>query len=352
MKKHLLSSILLFTSFLGCQKEESSTSTAFPIFTWGFSVEGFPITKSKLDKINEETKIPPQLVQFYLQWPSSPKKFESITSSLESIASTGAIPCITWEPMTVIDGKMIAIPYEQILNGDYDTYLLKIAAEIEAWGEPIIIRFAHEMNLDHYHWGGTLEEYNINSPKHYAEMFRYVVSLFKKHNITNGLWAFCPNNNSVPNLPWNTPRNYYPGDNYVDLLGMDGYNWDITPQIAKKRNQAWDKPWSSFEDIFTHLYRDLKKIAPHKPIIVFETASVDREGKRKSAWIKDAIKTAKKWGLLGIVWFQVNKEEDWRINQHDDFTYIPLIRTSINPIQGWAKEDIRNRMLKSGSKAL
>ncbi len=68
-----------------------------------------------------------------------------------------------------------------------------------------------------------------------------------------------------------------------------------------------------FEKIFQPLYNELRGMAPDKPIMVFETASVrgEIEG-AKTRWITEMITTAKKWRLSGIVWFQVNKEVDWR----------------------------------------
>lgn len=323
--------LLLGISLSGQSKESQFQAAKHPFFIWGFSIEGFPITDNRLDKLEQETKIQAQLIQFYLQWPATLNHFESIRTSLEAISNKGAMACLSWEPMAIVQGKEKKIPAEYILNGQYDAYLNHMANEIKAWDKPLIIRFAHEMNLEKYHWGVRKEKFNQDSPKLYIQMFRYLVNYFKKQNVNQILWAFCPNVESYPNQPWNTPNNYYPGDEYVDILGMDGYNWEITPEIAKKRGQSWIKPWISFQQIFEPLYQDLKKIAPQKPIIVFETATVDREGGKKSIWIKEAIQTAKKWGLIGIIWFQVNKEEDWRINQ-DNLNYLPFVRSATNPI--------------------
>lgn len=344
MNKKGLIPFLCLLFLISCQRSESpNASFKQPLFVWGFSIEGFPLSNNVLEKLEQEIKIAPQIIQFYLQWPVSLERFESIRPSLEAIASQGAIPCMTWEPMTTMNKTETMIPFEDILNGQYDDYLIQMAQDIKGWNQPLIIRLAHEMNLNRYHWGGTLDQFNSDSPKQYIQMFRYIVNLFHTHGLENVLWAFCPNVDSVPNQPWNTPRHYYPGDEYVDLLGMDGYNWDITEEMAKERKQTWAKPWISFQELFGHLYQDLKTIAPHKPILVFETASVDRKGEQKSKWIKEAIETAKKWNLLGIIWFQIHKEEDWRINQNNDAAYIPIIRLATNPLKGWIEHDLNEK---------
>lgn len=328
-RKWLLACLLLLG--WGCQKDKMETTSVPTFLAWGFSIEGFPVTKQDLEKVEQETKLAAQIIQFYLQWPQSAEHFESILPSLEAIVSVGAIPCITWEPMFIMDQKEKTISYERILDGHYDGYLNEIANEIKQWNKPIIIRFAHEMNLKRYHWGTSEEEYGAKSPEIYIKLFRYVATFFKNQNVKNVRWVFCPNVDSIPNEAWNQARNYYPGDAYVDILGMDGYNWAITSNIASERQLSWTKPWMSFEQIFQGLYSELKQISPHKPIMVFETASVNREDRKKSMWLKDALEVAKRWKLMGMIWFQSNKEENWLIQQDGDYSYVPVVRTAIFP---------------------
>lgn len=342
--KGLICCLFIFGFLLGDEKQklpEIPSRLEHPLFIWGFSVEGFPISEKNLNDLENETKISAQCIQFYLQWASEPKNFLPLKSSLEAISSSGAIPCLTWEPHIVLREIYHAIPYDKILKGEYDAYFDHIIKDIKAWNKCLIIRFAHEMNLDKYHWGGNENQFNQNSPEHYIQMFRYVVDYFKKQKVDQVFWAFCPNAESVPNLLWNHSRNYYPGDDYVDILGMDGYNWDITDEGAGLVGKKWTQQWLSFEQIFSKIYQELKDLAPGKPIIVFETASVDRKGGKKIVWIKEAIETAKKWGLMGIIWFQISKEEDWRLNQHRETGYIPVVKAAMNPLQN-ALKNIRD----------
>lgn len=294
--------------------------TPSPPLFWGLVVEGFPITEATLEEKEKETGISPQLILFYLQWQ---KTSQELNPTLELIWNRRAVPCITWEPISLGSGHEEMILIEEL--GEYENYIQEMAEQIRHWGKPLIIRLAHEMNLSRYHWGTSKEQFGPHSPETYIKMFRHVVDIFRKENVTNALFAFCPNVDSIPNESWNQVKNYYPGDAYVDILGMDGYNWNITPEIALKREMTWTSPTQSFETIFKPLYTILKKIAPTKPIIVFETATVSRKGESKTAWIIEAQNTAQKWGLEGIVWFQMNKEEDWRLNQNGDRSYLPYI---------------------------
>ena len=199
------------------------------------------------------------------------------------------------------------------------------------------------MNLDRYHWGTAKEDYGARSPELYKSMFKYVVSLVRRAGAKNVLWVFCPNAESVPNpnfLPdasWNKVGNYYPGADFVDILGMDGYNWGTT--MTEERN-GWKSSWKPFREIFASLRGELIKLAPGKPIVVFETASVNQGGDR-TLWIKEALETSGAWGIRGLVWFQADKEFNWSIKNEKDTSYISAVRTATSPSQNWIR-----RMMK------
>lgn len=333
-------SALLFCLY-SCQKEpsEPQESKQIPLM-WGFALEGFPNEKDLLELL-QTTTLNPQAVLFYLQWPkvsSQNLPAKEIRQSLLSIWKSGAIPCITWEPMYYDEGKRITIASKDILDGKYDTYLDMFAVEMKSLQNPVVVRFAHEMNLQEYHWGSpSQEEYGPKSKENYIAMYRYVYDRLKKQNATNILWAFCPNADSVPysndaSSSWNLASDYYPGDAYVDILGMDGYDWGPSDNLAQGNIAP---PQLSFEQIFSNLFHQLKNLAPNKPIMVFETASA-HTGKKRNSWIKDALNTAKKWNISSIIWFQAKKEKNWQLNpaSGDDISQIKQA-TSIS--QPWAQ---------------
>lgn len=291
---------------------------------WGFALDGNPIAAEQLAALGRDTGLKPGLVVCFLQWPENPAGRDFPQQSLAAIAAAGAEPVITWEPMFYRAGGVeTMIPAQEITGGKYDGYITAFAREAAAWGRPLIIRFAHEMNLSRYHWGGTPAEYGAASPARYQAMWRHVVTLFRQAGARNVRWAFCPNNESIPGVgnpsaaPWNTARAYYPGEEWVDLLGMDGYNWGDTQTPEK---QGWRSSWRSFASLFSAVHTELRALAPQKPIYVFETASAPTGG-NKAAWLADLAATARTWNLAGVVWFNANKEVDWRL------------RTGVTPAQ-------------------
>lgn len=299
---------------------------------WGLALDGYPVTEAMLATSEREVNLaPPQIILFFLQWPSAPAENAFPRESLDAISKRGAIPCITWEPMYYAEGREVVIAHERILNGDYDSYLVSFARAARDWRKPVIIRFAHEMNIERYHWGTEKAEYGPRSPEIYRQMFRYVVSVFRREGASNVIWAFCPNSESLPNPSsspdnaWNEASRYYPGDEYVDVVGADGYNWGTTQTREK---DGWDSRWRSFRDIFTPIHSRLRTLAPGKPFFVFETATVT-EGGDKEGWIKEAIHTAGEWKIEGIIWFQVNKEQDWRFGTGVGNDYASTLREKL-----------------------
>ena len=309
-----LSMMLLFPSLIRAGSPHCGSA---PLF-FGVALDGYPIGKERLKSIEEAIGVSPGMVSFFLQWPSMTRQGSHCfpRESLDAIWNTGAIPCLTWEPMYYSEGREIMVSCHDILNGVYDPYLLEFAKQAALWKRPFMMRFAHEMNVARYHWGTKKEGYGPESPHIYRRMFRYVVTIFQKAGAKNVLWVFCPNSESVPNASydpsasWNRIEDYYPGDTYVDVLGIDGYNWGTTQTRAKN---GWDSQWKEFAAIFRPAREKLRQLAPDMPIFVFETASVNRGGD-KGLWIKNEFETAREWKLSGLIWFQVKKENDWRIN--------------------------------------
>jgi len=309
-----LSMVLLFPSLLWAG---SSPCKSHPFF-FGTALDGCPITEERLSQVKNDIGVWPEIVVFFLQWPSmkDPTTARFPVESLDAIWNSGAIPCLTWEPMYYSEGREVMVPWQAIVHGAYDGYLKEFAAEAASWNRPFMIRFAHEMNIARYHWGTEPSGYGPESPDIYRRMFRYVVTVFRGAGAHNAVWVFCPNAESVPNVSydatayWNRMEDYYPGDAVVDVLGMDGYNWGTT---QTKANHGWDSQWRAFGTIFRPAWETLRRSAPDKPILVFETATVDQGGD-KGLWIKNAFETAREWNLNGLVWFQVNKEYDWRIS--------------------------------------
>ena len=81
---------------------------------------------------------------------------------------------------------------------------------------PIIFRPFHEFDGNWFWWGA-----NYCTAEEYISVYRITVNYLRDtKNVHNILFAFSPDNS------YTTPSSYlsrYPGDDYVDILGMDNY---------------------------------------------------------------------------------------------------------------------------------
>ena len=254
---------------------------------------------------------------FFTGWPSN-KIADFPESKCNNIIANGAIPHITW--MFEVSGT--PYPLDAIINGSYDSYISGYANQVKAWGKQLFIRPGHEMNGDWYKYGGqnngggTLNGFGdptkADGPERFIAAYRRIVDIFNSQGVTNVTWVWCPNNGSSPDSPWNTYDAYYPGDEYVDWVGMDGYNFGTT--------QSWSA-WVEFFSIYNNFYHSLEIY--NKPMMIGEFASVEdnQNVNRKADWIKYAYLYTKAVfkKIKAITWFHVKKYEsgiltDWRIN--------------------------------------
>ncbi|MEN9582837.1 MAG: hypothetical protein RL641_791 [Candidatus Parcubacteria bacterium] len=207
-----------------------------------------------------------------------------------------------WEPSDGDSGSINQpnYNYDSIINGNWDSYVISFAKSIKSYGGPVILVPFDEMNGDWYPWSGTN---NGNTPAKEITAWRHLHDIFRDEGVTNVKWGFAPNNDSWPNTSANDLTKYYPGADYVDIVGVDGFNFNTA-----------NNPWQSFSEIFR---AGLSKVSQYgKPIYIFSMASAETgNGSKKAAWITDALTVQiPKYNIAGWVWFNENKEQNWLIN--------------------------------------
>ena len=266
----------------------------------GVFIDGTPLGKPGMtawDKWSTQVGGRTRYIMWYTDWSTSFQGF-GVTNAY----SRGSIPVITWE----MKNRSRSISYSDVLAGKWNKYIDTWATSAKTSGREVFVRFGHEMNGDWYGWGGAQNGANANAPQQFIAMWRFVRDRFSAKGVTNVTWVWCPNHESVPNETWNQPENYYPGDSYVDWICADGYNWGTS--------QTWSS-WKSFDEVFGPVYGRLTSVAPGKPFMIGEFASSEMGGS-KAAWITDAasrIASPEYSQIKAFIWFNMNKETDWRV---------------------------------------
>lgn len=280
----------------------------------GFAVE--PITPDRISKTETEIGRKFPIVMLYKQW-GNPQNSQVDVSTLNMLASIDKTPFITWEPWDPQQGVTTnKYKLSDIGQGTYDGYIRDTARNIKTFNKPVFLRFAHEMNGNWYPWGGTV---NGNSPQMYINAWKHIHEIFASEGVTNVTWVWSPDAKSYPLINGNTLIDYYPGDTYVDWIGLDGYNWG--PQIPGKQ-------WETFSEVFSNAYNQVVNLS-QKPIMISEFGSTESGG-NKASWIQDALDLQIPYNftrIQSIIWFDINRDNSWNIDSSN--TALAQIKASL-----------------------
>ncbi len=221
-------------------------------------------------------------------------------SQLAAVRARGSTPEITWDPWDYSGGaRQPAYSLASIIAGRHDAYISRWAVGIKAYGDPVLIRFAQEMNGDWYPWGvgGHDEGANGNRTGEFVAAWRHIHDIFRAEGAANVSWIWCP-------LAGHVSRTLYPGDDYVDMMCLSGFNGGTA--------LPWGG-WRTFSDIFGSSVAELHKMSD-KPIVIGETGSTSAGGDRPQ-WIRDMFAFVRANREISIInWFDVDKEADWSLD--------------------------------------
>lgn len=196
----------------------------------------------------------------------------------------GQLYLMTWATRNLKgpSGRAEAMTAADVTAGKYDAYLHQSAKYIAGWKHPIVIALNAEFNLT--------SNPNYLPPADFVAVWRYIVGLFRADGATNVSWAWHANQLSKPGSGQTTDEDrlpdYWPGIEWVDLVGMDVYN------AAASRNSEW----LTFDQAMTgagttwlgNTYGAIEKLAPNTPKVIGEFGCHIAPGD-KAAWLKDAF---------------------------------------------------------------
>jgi hypothetical protein len=240
------------------------------------------------------TGVHPDLWETYAGWGEA-----FPTSDATSAWSQGAMTLVAWQT----DSTSLT----SIADGGSDAYLERFAAAVHVFAHPVMIGIDHEMNGDWYPWGTQAV-----TPARFVAAWRHIHDIFVAAGDDNVLWVWAPNVvNPVPNVAL---QPYYPGNAYVDIVGITGY---YTGEIG--------------EDSYAGLFGRTETIVEQfsdRPFLASETGV--EQGADKAAWVSNLIDGVKADPqMLGFVYFDFGaaqgKRADWTLQ--DDPAALTAYRT-------------------------
>ncbi|MGW4158419.1 glycoside hydrolase family 26 protein [Streptomyces sp. NPDC004788] len=248
---------------------------------FGVSTAGAPNSMKPVDAYTRKVGKRPNLIGYYAAWGDG---FD--ITGVRNAWRSGALTVVSWEPFDTT--------LEDIASGRSDDYIRKYARAVRKLNLPVAITFADEMNGAWENWGTE-----ATTPKAYVRAWRHIHDVFQDVGAANVIWAWSPNVvNPVRDVAL---KPYYPGDAFVDWVGLIGYF-------------TYNERPDTFAELFGPTKNEVRAFTS-KPFILLETAA--ERGWRRDADVRALVKgAAEDPDVLGFVWFDhVAARADWRLDE-------------------------------------
>lgn len=287
---------------------------------FGMYTEQAPFNWATFDDAANDVGRQQSMVGFFGGWDEA-YRANAVTRAWQR----GMLPMLTWESRPIASGNDVVdepdYTLPKIIAGDFDAYLTQYAKDIASTGLPLAIRLDHEMNGVWYPWAeqtGSGAPINGNNVGDYVKMWQHVHDVFEANGANQYvIWVWAPNIvNNLPAANQSTDflRSLYPGDAYVDWVGVSGYQ---RPPY-KSDNDA------TFGYTFDRTLNQLREITDKK--ILLAEVGASEAGGTKPAWVKsffEGFDPGRNDDVIGFAWFNLAvttyvdgqlATNDWRVD--------------------------------------
>lgn len=193
------------------------------------------------------------------------------SESVAIIAGEGKTPFIRLMFRSVFEESQADPKYvmTDVVNGRYDEAIRAWADEAADCGVNLLAEFGTEVNGSWFPWngswygGGTTDGYGDpdypDGPEIFRDAYRHLIDLCDQQGAGNITWFFHFDVNDDPEAWWNTPVYYYPGDDYIDWLGVSTYG-------PFEQGDDYVEP----ADLISKAYARFQELSPDKPCAILE----------------------------------------------------------------------------------
>lgn len=201
-----------------------------------------------------------------------------------------------------------------IASGIYDAAITAWAQYYASWatsGKWAFIALLPEMNVPWTTYG--------MDPVNYRMAYARVQQIFAQAGVSSSSvrWVFSAN--SWVQIPY---ENYYPGDSLIDVVGFMALNHGFCPDSL---HPSWttDSNWNLQDVVYGFALRELRVMAPGKPIFVTQTATSAYIGlnqvnsEAKNQWLRDSYAyLARQQDVKAVLYYNFTQSSfdcDWEV---------------------------------------
>jgi len=198
---------------------------------------------------------------------------------VESVSSQSSIPFV----YKSLNFEVAYHGFKNLVdNKEFKEDLTKYAKDIVNVGKPFFFCTMPELNIYSHIWG--------RHARTAKKVWKYMWQIFEDtgaNEYATWVWeVYCPagSNHDYPNF-------YYPGDKYVDWIGLSAFSRESFPTTV-----------ISFNLLVEATYRAMRVSHPDKSVMMSEFART--QGLGQDRWLRNAFKTIKSWpGMKAAIFF-------------------------------------------------
>ncbi len=199
---------------------------------------------------------------------------------IRTICKSGSTPFIRMMPRSdnrqTDQSEDTNFTMQRIIDGVFDKELKQWAEDAKEDNVSLLIDFGPEMTGDWFQWSGLfcgagiLDSYGDptypDGPERFRDAYRHIIDVFREVGVKRVTWFFHPDIQKYPKDEWNSAKNYYPGDDYIDWIGLSVYG---------VQGEKWG--WVTFSDTIEKWYEiHIKDIVGTKPVAILEMGVTEK----------------------------------------------------------------------------
>lgn len=261
---------------------------------------------------------------------------EFIEQSVAGVWERGYVPLVIWHPYLSPRERTPENIEVRVANGAFDDTIRTWATHLASWvgGDTPGTRRrrfyflpAAEMNGSWHPWSaadaesGEAVTAKTGTPEDYVRMWKRLYDFFSEAGMDEHTtqWVWTPSSDQVGGVKteW-----YYPGDDYVDWIGINGFNFGDTQPYSQ---------WQTPKERLGSMTERMKALAD-KPLAFPEFASTSyfdgtSQPRRKAEWIARAFSFITENDIKMACWFNIDAtgagQADWSVfgGTHGTSTY-------------------------------
>lgn len=260
---------------------------------WGRFFPGVPFESPNYDIMLESERILEHKFDFIMSYTVFPSARPFPEQDIKRVYRDGRTFMLTLQPFDPSQPDLSWVAIMEILEGKHDEVMREWARGLKRIEEPIFIRPLNEMNGD---WDPWCTWFFGKDNDLYIEAWQHMYNIFKEEGGDQLYFVWNPHDRSYPDFTWNNPHLYYPGDEYVEWVGLTGYNNGTSHK---------GDVWRGFNEIYDPLYEDYMIRYGDKPFMITEF-STNEVGGSKVAWLEECMNSLNQNRYPNIkiaVWF-------------------------------------------------